>query len=544
LTVGSNVIPATKWANLSGAWDRVRLRQDGSSAGLLKLTPLTTSEPVWDFRVVSDATGRWSAGDSSLGVRLLQTQSQAAGLNWKAEAQAATHLGPTRWSGSATLDDASVFHGNYTAGLTLGLPEVGLGLDWQDHFSDQIARRETARLQLPVVGTFVLEAAATGDSLSLERRYDAQWTAFPGLPDHRMSMEAHALTAAKGTPVADLANGWTESWSWLTPVDQVQRSTSFSARLADQWTSGPLGLKGETQAQIFQLQGTQWKLSPTWSWKTSVPLTLANGTDLWAWEPYAEGKFSAVWDLVDGLRPSALPTSAWSLLKDQRDSGVLKTETGGGLTGSHAAFLTSGGVTVTEKSDLASAYQVTSATFQASDRAENLFGEVGLWPVFSAYRTDSLAWNVSATGSWGSRNEDNKGQVQALLQPEIYLTSRESVGLATRLAWASTDSTSPQWGLEPHWLWSGPANLPFVLPGWLSPTRFARELRFDTRLLIDVAQATATQPPLRRLDFRHKTTLALSPKSEAHLSLNLDQEWHDQVYLLGLQLVLDVVLSF
>ncbi|MEI8093016.1 MAG: hypothetical protein WCG80_02290 [Spirochaetales bacterium] len=543
LSVGGTTVPATVWAP-GGTWDRISVSQNGVPTGVLYFRPPQASDAVWDYRWGTDVRVAWSLGDTQFRFRGLESQSLGSLPNWKAEMQGQTRVGPASFTGEVTLDQSLAVHSFYTAALSLAVPNSPWKLQGKDSFDDSGIRRESALVQLPWLGTWSAEGTADSSQLRLARTYRAGW-AWDEVPQWTATANAQVqLGSFLAAPKLEWTDQWLQSWSWMVPETSVQRTTLEKLSGTSNAGFGPVSLKTEGLIQVLQWEGDPWKFSPSWTTKASLPVTWGAEDSPYVVEPRVSWDGMASWDLAQGDTAERLPSLAWTRWNGGLAPSQRRVNSAAGLLFSKGTFLAQADLGQSVGVEALQAFEVTSFSGQSTARFENLFGSAGQWPVFPAYRTDSLTWTLTTQESWGTRSSDNAGQVQVVLQPEVYLTSREKLALAAKAVWQSSATTANHLELQPQWSWTGPANLPWTLPGWISPPKFGRQLKFDTRMSWDFGVPDATIPLLRQVGARHQSTLTLSPKSELKLTLNLNQAWSTVAYVVGVQAALDVVLSF
>ena len=531
------IIAKATLANLTAAWDRVRLTVSGKSNGSLELKPLEATDPLWDFRLLSTEELVLGKGDAVLSLRSAQTQSSQNGLNWDVELGTVLKWGPANLSTSFTADESQAFHGNYRAGIDLGQPD-GVTFSWQDHFGDLSGRSETLGVSLPVFGKIQAKASVIPQA-GLERSFELTWT--PVSPIARAQLQAStklrllsAVTPARLAP-SDL---WLASWGWLVPEDTAQASTFEMGSLALNWQGDLLGFRASSQAQVVQLAGSPWKVAPYAEAKIAFPVQDLQRSSSWLWEPQLGWKLTSNWEEVSGLPPSSLIPVATSLVLGSVVDRQLETNAGLSVSGGSWGASSVGSWAQGRNSGLE--FQVFGFTLQSAGRADNLFGNAGIWPIFKFYRTDTLSWSVDTAVTQGSRASDSTWKTQTTVKPELLFTPRESLAADVRVS-ASAATVVLQ--LSPEWKVKVPANLPFEVPGWISPRKFDRQLQFSTVLLLRADNKTGSLA-MNQFEFTEKNTLTLSDKSVFHFGITIKQVWDTQSFLTGLLASADIVLSF
>jgi hypothetical protein len=523
--------------NLSAAWDRVRLAVSGKPNGTVELKPLEATDPLWDFRVLSTEELVLGKGDAVVSLRSVQTQSSQNGLNWDVELGTTLKWGPASLSTTLSAQESQILHGNYTAGFAVGNPE-NVALSWQDHFGDLSARAESVLFSVPVLGKIQAKASANPQA-GLERNFELSWSPTSPLSGLQLQAETKVRLLSAHTPASlSPTDLWLASWGWLVPEDTVQASTFEMGSMALNWQGEQIGFKASSQAQVIQLEGSPWKLAPSAEAKIAFPVQNLQTSGSWLWVPQIGWKLTSSWEQAWGLPPSSLIPVATSLVLGSEVDRQIETSAGLSVSGGSWGASSLGSWASGRSSGLE--FQVIGMSLQSAGRADNLFGDAGIWPLFTFYRTDTLSWSVDTSVFQGSRSSDSTWKILATLKPELFFTPIESLAADAR---ASANSTTVALQLSPEWRVKGPANLPFEVPDWISPQKFDRQLVFSTLLLLSADNKTGALA-MHQFEFTQKNTLTLSDKSVFHFGITIKQVWDTQSFLTGLLASADIVLSF
>jgi hypothetical protein len=274
------------------------------------------------------------------------------------------------------------------------------------------------------------------------------------------------------------------------------------------------------------------------------PATSANQAASWLWSqpgglfslPYSEFYTPSVWaGAPPGLQSGDVQSTVgvdW-----ERQSSDDWTD---------LAFPVTGGIQVTglQGIDQTESYQSDTVATHLEARGLNLFGTLGSQPVFHWYRTDVWTWSLANTWSTGTREQDQASTMALSARSELVLNLQESVALPVSFQGAWGPNPGQTLDLKPSWTIKRPANLPFDLPVWLSPAGFRRMWVQDLSATLDLGWQPTPEPVVRNLEIVWKGRFLLSDKSELSLTTKWGQQWQTDLYVIGLEAALELILSF
>lgn len=571
----------------AASWDRLVLASDGSTTGELALAEVEAIDPVWEpvgsslVKATWKQTTAWPDPTFALlsGSTLTLTSSQS-GLTatdgvWRGETTWSGTLGPLRGSAEARFLQASQersARGAYEATLPLGA--AGLGLEWTDRFSDEGLRAERLVLRLPWLGTWDALASAQGPPRSLDQTYSLGWSADTGgfagwglQATSRWFQSRPQTTTLEGFgPV------WVESWRWLQPGSSLApyHVVSLDAKLKGE--SGPWSWELADANHASQSQGNETTWSTWGDWTTKG--TFRSGQDEWSFTPSlsrsAEQAYAGeslrhpgesalqgwrrLWS-ADGLASppfSELAPGAWGPQSDAFRAGKTATSAAVDWERAPTSDVTdlwvpgsaSLGGRVARAREGSSAYSTQTLTGRWQAKALNLFGQLGSSPTFDWYRTEVLSWSAAAQWTTGSRDADRLVEGSFTTLAEWILTPDESLRLPTAYQGRSSTTATHSLRVSPSWSLRGPADLPFELPRWLSPSAFRRQWVQDLSLALDLGWQPDPAPLVRDLQVTWKGRLLLSDKSELSLTTKWGQQWKPSLTVVGMEASLALILDF
>ncbi len=579
---------------LMTSWDRMFISEVGSDTGTLMISEVNAVDPQWEAVGNTVATTTWTqtapwpSSDLPLitGMKVGITSNQD-GLNdydftWIGQTTVAGNVGiiqETAEASYATSPQGKVTHGAYEATLPLVWPGGGPSLAWTDKFSDAGLRSERLVLGVPWVGTWDSLTKVSGPPLTLDQDYRLGWTSPSQWGDGwgaAASTEWNQTRAFIGT-TGDFGNQWSESWKWLPPPPDTAPFYLLQAQATGQ---APLtsfaSAEPSVSTQVSQSIGpvVTWSPTGTWEWRfplrfeTERPFTLT---------PSVSKKSESVFSLGTPLDPSSsasqaagwlwsqpgglvsLPyselrsaSSIWSGAPQGLQSGDVQSTVGLDWERQTAqdwtdlAVPVTGGVQVTGLQGLEGMadYQSETVATHLEAKGLNLFGTLGSQPVFNWYRTDVWTWSLANTWSMGTRDQDQASTAALAARSELVLTPRESVALPVTFQGAWGPAPSETLGLKPSWTIKNPADLPFELPRWLSPSAFKRMWVQDLSAALNLAWQPTPEPVVRDLEIIWKGRFLLSEKSEMDFTTKWGQQWQTDLYVIGLEAAIDFILSF
>jgi len=591
MTVDGKATGQVTVTGTSAGWDRMTISQSGASTGLLYLSDVQAVDPRWEPIGSTNAWIQWTQeeGTSSPGLfsitnTVWQARSQHSGVTaadvlWNGWTSVDTNLGPLKTFAEANLTQSarvSEAHGDYEVTLPVVFPG-GWSTSWTDRFSDSGLREEKAALTVPWVGTWTADAMATGPPTVLTQGYHLTWTSAASWPE-----------AISGTLAADWVQNslftdtlgnfgeqWTQSWSWLRPVDGIAPyiDLSLSPTMKSRW--GPISWETSIQNRAVQTVGPTIAWTPQGSWQLQVPFRV-DGDQGWGLTPLIRKTVQAVYGPSTARSPSHLvadtlqwlwaPSSLaflpfaewgsgpepWSATDAGFETGTSESTAGLEFDRSNQglwtdlALPTSGGVEwIADRSAVGQGQGwMSTYSLHGESRALNLFGTVGSQPLLTWYRTDAFTWGVRASLSNGSESTFDKTTLGADQRTEIFLTERESVAVPLSYQGVWSDTPGQTLTISPGWTYKASADLPFPLPGWLSPRRFHREWIQEVSTVFGWGWQPAPAPVFQNLQIQWKGTLLLSPKSQLSLTTKWGQQWQNDLTLIGLEADLDFLLTF
>jgi len=574
------------------SWDRLTLTKGGASrSGELVLAEVEAIEPVWEPLGTSSVSATWKqpaawpsaelplVSGVSLETTSLQSGLTSEDLSWRGQTTLSGSLGPLRASGEATFfrtAQEQEGHGAYEATLPLGWSD-GPRIEWTDRFSDVGLRSEKVVLGLPWVGTWEAQATAKGPPVSLDQEYSLGWTTAEGWPGWKTAISGRwAQSRPQSIPLTGFGRLWGESWTWLPPSENTAPFYYLQAVAKTQGTWQPFSWELKTQNQASQSIGTALKWNTWGDWGLKVPFR-TSGDSPWTLTPSVTKSVSAVYSGLPELTPQESarraidwlwtpPGSLASLpfweqnmeLTPWRDTGTgfesgLVQSTAGldwerpaisdwtDLVVPNAAGTK---LTINRGQESTAGFRSGTMAAQIQAKALNVFGALGSLPVFPWYRTDVWTWSTKGTLGTGTRDQDRIAEAGISARSDLILTLEEGIALPVSYQgnWGATPSQT--WKTHPVWTLRRPANLPFELPRWLSPSAFRRQWVQDLGVALDFGWQPKPSPLLRDLQVTWRGRLLLSEKSELSLTTKWGQQWQQNLTVVGLEAAVDLVLNF
>ena len=597
VTFNGTQVPGATVTMTSGgmmtSWDRMFISEVGSDSGTLLISEINAVDPQWEAvgstlaKTTWKQSSAWPSADfpvfsgMTVGVTSSQDGLNSYNFTWTGQATTTGNVGiiqETSEVSYATTPKGDVAHGAYEATLPLVWPGGGPSLAWTDKFSDAGLRSERMVLGVPWVGTWDLLAKASGPPLTLDQDFRAAWASPPQLPQGwgaNWSAEWNQTRPFIGT-TGDFGNQWTESWKWLPPPAETAPFYMLQTQTSGQIPGSFASVQATGSAQVTQSVGpvVAWSPSGTWQWR--FPLHF-DGPQSLTLTPSVSKKAESVFSVADPLDPgtSARQTAGWlwsqpgglfslpyaELASSQSiwtgapaglQSGDVQSTVGLDWERQTAqdwtdlAIPITGGMEVTGLQGLEgdAGYQSTTLATHLEARGLNLFGTLGSQPVFDWYRTDVWTWSLANSFGTGTRIQDQITTAALAARSELVLNLRESVALPVTFQGTWSTTPSQTLGLKPSWTIRSPANLPFELPRWLSPSTFRRMWVQDLSAALDMGWQPTPEPVVRNLEIIWKGRFLLSDKSELDFTTKWGQQWQTDLYVIGLEAAIDFILSF
>jgi hypothetical protein len=587
----------------AAGWDRMILTKGSSTGdqnGTLVLTEIEAVDAAWEAIGSTKAQATWTQAKSwpssdvplvsGVKLDLMTTQDglNSNAFSWSGQSNVSGTFGPVRATAEALflhtpLNDTA--HGAYLATLPLGWTG-GPSLELSDQFSDQGLRAEKVTLGLPWVGSFLASAKATGPPTTLNQEYRLGWTSGADWPAglKASTLQSWDQSLNLTNPLNGFGQTWVDSWSWLPPPSEtatyylLQSVSGFSVAPA------PVGFSLDTTLKSTQSVGSSTVWTPTGNWVVKFPFRLSPDAG-WSVTPSLSREVDAVYNLEAPEDPQDSVNQTMAELSARTLAGIPFQEqfTQDSPWDSAPSTLFSGSLISTAEVDwdrspasdwtdlaLPSAGKVGYATNRGWDsgadygtwttttslaaKGVNLFGTLGSQPVFTWYRTDVWEWSLDGSWQTGTRTADNVTTLALTTRGDLVLSPVESVGLPViyKGIWGPpvsqtvTANNGSDWTqtltLKPVWSFRGPANLPFEVPAWVSAREYRRMFVQQISSTMDFGWPVA--PQVRNLELIWKGRILLSDKSEFDVTASWGQQWQVNLYQIGLELAIDVILSF
>lgn len=605
MTIGGVAVSGATVSSAAGAtaWDRVTVTKGsatGDYAGTMIIAEVEAVDPVWEPIASTKAEATWTQSKPwpssdvplvtglKVGFQSNQDGIQADTFTWSGQSTVSGTFGLVRGQGEALytyspLGDTA--HGAYQATLPLGWTG-GPTLELFDQFSDQGLRAEKVTVGAPWVGTTFVSAKASGPPTTLSQEYRLGWDSPPQWYEGWKGSTLGSWDQT--TPVVNTLDGfaqtWADSWSWLAPPGQIADYFQVQGHSEFSIAPSPVGFGAETTLKTVQSQGSYTVWTPTGTWLLRVPIRLHPEAP-WTLTPSVSREVDVVYDLSSPVDPEDSSTQTLAELMTRGLVGVPFSEqlasaspwdgansniVSGSVISTAAldwertpisdwtdlAVPLAGKVQYSTNQGLASGaeYLTMTTTTTLTGKGNNLFGTLGSSPFFTWYQSDVWGWSLDGSWGWGTRTADNITTAGIATQSTLSLSPVESVSLPVTfkgtwgppISQTTTINNGSDWSdtltLKPSWTFRGPANLPFDLPGWISARAYKRMFVQELSSTLDLGWPVS--PEIRNLEIVWKGRFLLSPKSEFDLTTSWGQQWQVDLYQLGLEVAIDIILAF
>lgn len=574
---------------VSDPWGRILFAKGGSSSsGTVILSEVEALDPLWEPLASTSLTAGWKQPAPwpafwpiLSGFAWTGTSNQSGltsdSLILRGQSTLSGSVGPLRASGEVRYQKTArdqEGHGSYETTLPLGWAE-GPRLEWTEKFSDAGLRSEKVLLGLPWVGTWEAQGSAKGPPLSLDQDYSLGWKAPDQVPGWGAALTARwSQSTPQSLPLSSFAQTWTDSWSWLVPRPETAPFYLLQAQGEARAAFGPFSFELDVQNRVSQSSSSQKKWTAWGDWEGKLPYRNTAGG--WSLTPSVSKSVEAVYAGAENWPPqdSALlaaerlwmpPGALGSLPFGEQDLSQTpwlaesklqsgKVESTVGLDWERQAVSDWTDLVVPAAAGVKgstrrgregeAAYRAGSVAATLQTKGINLFGALGSLPVFPWYRTDVWSWSTAAAWGTGTRTADQVSETSVALRVDVVLTPEESLGLPVSYQGKGGVSPSHSVRTGPTWTLRHPADLPFELPRWLSPSAFRRQWAQDLGVTLDLGWQPTPSPVVRDLQVSWKGRLLLSEKSELSLTTKWGQQWQESLTIVGLEAAIELVLSF